>query len=257
MAARAQSEMNPQKSAMEAPVISFQNVSKRFGATPVLRRVAFEVPAGATFGLVGENGAGKTTLIKCLLDFCHFDGEIRVRGVSCALPESRACLAFLPERFNAPWFLTGREFIRTMQILSRGRWNESQAQSLYAELDLAPAALDRPVRHYSKGMNQKLGLAACFLSGRDLMVLDEPMSGLDPLARFRVKNILLRLQSEGRTVFFTSHSLADVGEICDHMAVLHGGALAYRGPPSGLQERYGGESLEGAFLKCIEKGGHD
>jgi ABC-2 type transport system ATP-binding protein len=241
---------------MAAPIISFRGVSKTFGTVPVLRRVNFDVPSGASFGLAGENGAGKTTLMKCMLDFCHFDGEIRLRGVPSSVPGSRACLAFLPERFNAPWFLTGREFIRAMLVLGRSQWNEERSRSLFADLGLAPAALERPVREFSKGMNQKLGLAACLLSQRELLVLDEPMSGLDPSARFRVKNILLRLKGEGRTVFFTSHSLADLEEICDHMAVLHGGAVAFSGPPSSLKERHGERSLERAFLKCIEEGGH-
>jgi len=238
---------------MAPPIVSFRAVKKAFGAATVLRGVEFDVAPGASFGLAGENGAGKTTLMKCMLDFCQFEGEIRLRGVPSSLPESRSCLTFLPERFNAPWFLTGREFIRAMLALGHSSWNEERVKTMFSDLGLAASSLERPVREFSKGMSQKLGLAACFLSQRELLVLDEPMSGLDPSARFRVKNILLRLKSEGRTVFFTSHSLADLEEICDHMAVLHGGAVAFSGPPSGLQERYGERSLERAFLKCIEE----
>jgi ABC-type multidrug transport system ATPase subunit len=123
---------------------------------------------------------------------------------------------------------------------------------MFASLDLDVAALDKPVRAYSKGMTQKLGLAACFLSQRDLYVLDEPMSGLDPKARARAKDLLLKLKSEGRTLLFTSHSLADAEEVCDRITVLHGGKMAYAGAPRGLCERYGEPSLERAFLKCIE-----
>jgi ABC-2 type transport system ATP-binding protein len=101
-------------------------------------------------------------------------------------------------------------------------------------------------------MTQKLGLAACFLSQRDLYILDEPMSGLDPKARARAKALLLRLKSEGRTVLLTSHSLADVEEVCDRITILHGGKLAYSGTPVGLLEHYAESSLESAFLKCIE-----
>jgi ABC-2 type transport system ATP-binding protein len=101
-------------------------------------------------------------------------------------------------------------------------------------------------------MTQKLGLAACFLSQRDLYVLDEPMSGLDPKARDRARDLLLNLKSEGRTLLFTSHSLADVEQVCDRVTVLHEGTMAYAGSPRGLRERYGEASLEGAFLKCIE-----
>jgi ABC-2 type transport system ATP-binding protein len=242
---------------MAAPMISFRKVSKSFGRTAVLREVDFEVSPGASFALAGENGAGKTTLIKCMLDFCQLDsGAISVQGVPCTRPEARASLAFLPERFTPPWFLTGREFMLAMLGMAGAGWVESEAHAMLEDLALDPAALDRPVRDYSKGMSQKLGLAACFLSRKQLFVLDEPMSGLDPSARFRVKAILRRLKSAGRTLLFTSHSLADVEEICDHMVVLHRGCVAFDGPPTGLRERYGEGTLELAFLKCIEEGLH-
>src|SRR5260370_39492820 len=123
---------------------------------------------------------------------------------------------------------------------------------MFASIAGGVPALGKPVRAYSKGMTQKLGLAACFLSQRDLYVLDEPMSGLDPRARDRAKDLLLNLKSEGRTLLFTSHSLADVEEVCARVTVLHGGTMAYAGAPRGLCERYGEASLERAFLKCIE-----
>jgi ABC-2 type transport system ATP-binding protein len=241
---------------MAPPIISFRGVSKAFGTARVLSAVDFDVPAGSSFALAGENGAGKTTLMKCMLDFCAFEGEIRLRGLPSGVPGSRSCLAFLPERFNPPWFLTGREFVRAMLELGRSPWSEERTRAVFADLGLAAESLERPVREFSKGMNQKLGLAACLLSQRELLVLDEPMSGLDPSARFRVKNLLLRLKAEGRTVFFTSHSLADLEEICDHMAVLHAGAVAFTGPPPALRERTGERTLERAFLRCIEEGGH-
>jgi ABC-2 type transport system ATP-binding protein len=118
-------------------------------------------------------------------------------------------------------------------------------------LDLDAGALGRPVRAYSKGMTQKLGLAACFLSRRELYVLDEPMSGLDPKARACVKALLARLRGEGRTLFFTSHALADIEEICDRMVVLHQGVPYFSGAPRSLCEHYGENSTERAFLRCI------
>jgi ABC-2 type transport system ATP-binding protein len=235
-----------------ASIIRFVKVSKSFGGAAALRNVEFDVPAGAFFALAGENGAGKTTLIKCLLDLCDFDaGEITIQDMPSSRPAARSALVFLPERFNAPWFLTGREFVRAMLGLSRSQWDEDAARAVFAELGLEAGALDRPAREYSKGMNQQLGLAACFLSGRPLLVLDEPMSGLDPSARYRVKAMLRRMRNEGKTLLLTSHSLADVEEICDHMAVLHHGELAFRGSPAALCEHHGERSLERAFLKCI------
>lgn len=238
---------------MPEPLVRFRGVNKSFGRAEVLRGIDLDLPPGSCTGLTGVNGAGKTTLIKCLLDFCDLDsGVIEVHGVEHRRPQARAGLAFLPERFTAPYFLTGREFIAMMLELFGRRYEEEPVRAMFAALDLDHAALDRPLRDYSKGMTQKLGLAACFLSQRELYVLDEPMSGLDPAARVRAQELLLKLRAEGRTVLLTSHSLADVEEVCDQITVLHKGALAYAGAPRGLCEQYGESSLERAFLKCIE-----
>jgi ABC-2 type transport system ATP-binding protein len=236
---------------MQPPVIRFQGVGKSYGGVAVLRGIDLDVAAGTVVGLAGVNGAGKTTLMKCLLDLCQIDaGTIRIHGVDHRRPESRARLAFLPEHFVPPHFLTGREFLEAMLDLS-GRGG-AEAPALDA-LALDADTLAKPARTYSKGTTQKLGLAACFASARDLYVLDEPMGGLDPRARAGVKRVLLQQKSAGRTVFLTAHSLADIEEICDHMAVLHNGRLAYFGPPAGLLERHTASTLENAFLRCIEK----
>jgi len=132
------------------------------------------------------------------------------------------------------------------------RYEDERVRSMFASLDLDSAALDKPVRDFSKGMTQKLGLAACLLSQRDLYVLDEPMSGLDPKARARAKELLLKLKSDGRTLLLTSHSLSDVEEVCDQLTILHDGTLAYSGTPRAFRDRYRESSLERAFLKCIE-----
>lgn len=242
---------------MPAPILSFKKVSKSFGRVKILNDVDFSVAPGQLLGLAGENGAGKTTLLKCMLDFCSFDsGSIEIKGVPSTRPSARACLTFLPERFTPPWFLTGREFIRATRQISGSDWDDQSVLSTFADLDLAPSCLDKPVRTFSKGMTQKLGLAACFLSGKELFVLDEPMSGLDPSARVHVKNLLQRLKNDGKSLVFTSHSLADIDEICDHMVVLHCGSVVYSGSPGMLLERQGEPSLERAFLKCIESNVH-
>ena len=239
-----------------APVIRFDGVSKRFGVTAILRDLGFEITAGTFVGLAGVNGAGKTTLIKCLLDFCHLDGgRIDIFGQSHRLPHSRAGLAFLPERFVPPYHLSGREFLRTMQAMSQAHYDEAAVRTLFYDLDMPDDALEKPSRSLSKGMTQKLGLAACLLSGRDLYVLDEPMSGLDPQARARVKMLFRSLKGRGKTILFTSHSLADIGEICDHMLVLHQGSIAFSGAPDELRGRYEESTLERAFLRCIGSDG--
>lgn len=102
-------------------------------------------------------------------------------------------------------------------------------------------------------MTQKLGLAACLLSGRELLVLDEPTSGLDPKARALLKRQLQNAQAAGRSIFFTSHALADVDELCDEMAVLHNGELRFSGTPVALRQRFAADSLEQAYLACIRQ----
>jgi ABC-2 type transport system ATP-binding protein len=127
----------------------------------------------------------------------------------------------------------------------------ARAEALLHELELDRNVLEQPVRTLSKGMTQKLGLAGCFAVPRDLYVLDEPMSGLDPAARVAVKSLLRRLAAEGRTLFFTSHVLVDVEELCSSIAVLERGRVRFRGTPASLCECHAEPNLERAFMKCI------
>lgn len=238
---------------MSDAALHFAQVTKSYSGVPALSDFTLEVQRGEFFGLVGVNGAGKTTLIKCLLDFCdHDEGEIRIFGAPHRETGSRARLAYLPERFNPPFYLTGRDFLRYMFRLYRTLYEETRVERMFGALDLELSALDRPARAYSKGMTQKLGLAACLLSGKDLYVLDEPTGGLDPKARALLKGELRELKRAGRTVFFTSHALADVAEMCDRMAVLHAGRLRFAGTPQELAGRHGARDLEQAFLACID-----
>ncbi len=237
--------------------VRFDQVRKSYGRQQVLQDIDFGIAAGATFGLVGINGAGKTTLIKCLLDFCHVDaGRIEIFGIRHTDSQARARLAFLPERFMPPYFLTGRDFLGYMLALDGRSAGDDRVRAMFAALDLDAAALDQPVRSYSKGMTQKLGLAACLLAEPELLILDEPMSGLDPRARARVKQLLRQLRQQGRTLFFTSHALSDVEEICEHMVVLHQGRVCFCGSPRALMQDHAGDSMEQSFLKCIESGAH-
>ena len=237
---------------MSDPVVRVSRLTKRFGKAEVLGGVDLEVAAGEFLGLAGVNGAGKTTLIKCLLDFCSVDaGRIELFGIRHTEPRSRARLAFLPERFVPPYYLSGRDFLSFMLQLQQRRYDEAEVMAMLEALDLEATALAKPVRAYSKGMTQKLGLAACFLARRELYVLDEPMSGLDPKARACVKALLADLRAHGRTLLFTSHALADVEEICDRMVVLHQGVPYFSGAPRALCEHYGEISTERAFLRCI------
>jgi ABC-2 type transport system ATP-binding protein len=236
------------------PAVRVDALVKRYGALVALDNIHLSIAAREAFGLVGANGAGKTTLIRCLLDLTACDqGRIEIFGVSAREAPSRLRLSYLPERFIPPHYLTGREFLRTLATLGGARYDEARSAALIAELELEPAALARPVRTLSKGMTQKLGLAAALSLERELYVLDEPMSGLDPAARVAVKSVLSRLSREGRSLFFTSHVLADVDELCSSIAVLERARLRFRGSPRTLCERYGEPNLERAFMRCIRE----
>ena len=232
--------------------LTVEGLVKRFGARAVLDQVSIAVPAGASVGLVGANGAGKTTLLKCVLDLCHPEaGRVSFFGQDGARPASRRQLAYVPERFVPPHYLLGREFLQMTLSLAGEPYDDGRAREVLAELELDSQALERPVRQLSKGMTQKLGLAGCFLQPRPLYLLDEPMSGLDPASRVAVKRVLARLHAAGSALFFTSHVLADVEELCSTIAVLERGRLHFQGTPAQLRERHGGASLEQAFLHCI------
>ena len=237
---------------MSAPALQIRNLHKSYAGTAVLAGLSLDIAAGEFFGLVGANGAGKTTLIKCALDFCDVQsGTIDLFGVPHRQTAARSKLAFLPERFVPPYYLNGRDFLRYTAELHHRAYDEHRAVATLGTLELDAAALDKPVRAYSKGMTQKLGLAACLLSDKDLLILDEPTSGLDPKARALLKRELKAHHAAGRTVLMTSHALHDVGEMCSRMAVIHRGHLRYAGTPAAFMTAYGARELEQAYLACI------
>ena len=234
------------------PALRAEGLLKRFGTRRALDGVGMEVAPGAAVGLVGANGAGKTTFIKCALDLCAADaGRVEIFGLDSRQAGARARLGYVPERFVPPYYLLGREFLAMTLELAGTTYDRTRAEALATELELEPQALERPVRQLSKGMTQKLGLAACFLLQRDLFILDEPMSGLDPAGRVAVKSVLARLNRSGSALLFTSHVLTDVEELCSAITVLDRGAVRFHGAPAELCRRYAEDNLERAFLKSI------
>lgn len=225
---------------------------RRYAGRAVLQGIDLEVRRGDAFGLVGLNGAGKSTLIKCIVDLGRADaGRIDLFGIPSTRADARTRVGYVPERFSPPHYLKSSEFLRLALSLAGAAWDEEAVRDMLTRLRLELDVLSRPVRKLSKGMTQKLGLAASFLARRDFYILDEPMSGLDPASRVAVKSTLNALHAEGRTLFFTSHVLADVEELCTSIGVLDRGRMGFMGSARTLCEEQGEPLLEKAFLRSI------
>jgi len=235
------------------PPLELAAVSAGYGKRRVFEDVSFTVHPGEVFGLVGLNGAGKTTMIRSILGLRQATGDIRLFGEPCSLPAARRNLIYLPEKFQPSPQLYGWEYLSIMLAYFGQKVDRDRARSIAAGLDLDPAAIDRKVKTYSKGMGQKLGLVGTFLVEASLMILDEPMSGLDPRARVMLKDRLMESKTAGRSVFFSSHILSDIEEICDRIAVLHTGRIIFLGTPAEFVSRQGAPSLERAFLAALEE----
>lgn len=224
------------------------------GSRNVLDHISLQIAPGETFGLIGLNGEGKTTLIKTILALRDpQEGNIRIFGKSRTDTAVRADLTYLPERFDPPWFLSGMGFINFSARLYGRCPARVDVDDLAVRMGLDPGVLDHRVQTYSKGMRQKLGLLGTIATGCSFMILDEPMSGLDPRARAQVKDILAAERAKGKTTFLSSHILADMDEICGQVAILHGGTIRYVGPPQGVRVQTGAPTLEKAFLSVIEE----
>lgn len=235
-----------------APLL-VQDIHKSYGKHKVLENVDFSLTTGEIFGLIGLNGAGKTTLIKIMLDLITCEnGGIEIAGISARNINARKNLSYLPEKFQPSRYLKGMEYLELALSYYGKSLDKEAARKKAVELDLNPDVLSLRVGSYSKGMGQKLGLVGAFLVDASFLILDEPMSGLDPSARIKLKNELLANKQAGKTIFFSSHILSDIDEICDRIGVIHDGKLCFIGTPQAFKEKMLEKSLEQAFLRVIE-----
>jgi ABC-2 type transport system ATP-binding protein len=194
----------------------------------ILRDLSLAVREGEIFGFIGTNGAGKTTTIKLLLGLLFPDsGSIRLFGQDAIRPEARRRVGFLPENPYFHDYLTGREFLDFHARLHGlgGEARRRRVEEMLERVGLENRG-DRPLRLYSKGMLQRIGLAQALVNDPQCVILDEPMSGLDTIGRRDVRDLILDLRARGRTVFFSTHILSDTEMICDRVGMLVRGRLA-------------------------------
>lgn len=234
-----------------------------------LKGISFAVQAGAITGFLGANGAGKTTSIKCIFELAFADeGEFIFFGKKGLSNEAKSKIGFLPERPYFYDYLTGREFLKFYGQIS-GRIPrdelESRTTALLERVGLAQAGV-RPLRGYSKGMLQRIGIAQALIHRPEFIVLDEPMTGLDPDGRHEVSEIIREVASQGTAVFFSSHHLSDAESLCERLVILKKGELVYEGRTDTLMtqvdpswrvafHRTGTEAgkVEETFVKSIEE----
>jgi ABC-2 type transport system ATP-binding protein len=201
---------------------------RRFNA---LNKVSFSVPRGRIFGLLGPNGAGKTTFIKILLGIVRrTQGTAQMLGFPAGHRSSRRQVGYLPENLRIPRHHTARSALDYYGSLSgMPRRLIQQRRTELLEAVGLEKWMNEPVKSFSKGMLQRLGLAQAMLHDPDLFILDEPTDGLDPVGRRTVRDILLQLKQQGKTVFLNSHLLQEVETVCDEVAILDHGKLRYVG----------------------------
>ena len=220
-----------------------------------LKSLSLKIEEGEVFGFLGPNGAGKSTTIKMLLNLIRpTSGTVTIMGQNPSDKNVRKLVGYLPEN---PYFydhLSAKELLwfggRSCNM-DRSTIREKTIQ-LLEELELIDA-MKRPLRTYSKGMVQRAGLALALIHDPKILILDEPMSGLDPMGRIKVFNLILKLKEEGKTIFFSSHILHDIERLCDRAGILiNGDLIRLIDVKNDLQQ---GETLEGIFMEEVKKSG--
>ena len=226
------------------PIISSESITKIFSpksktkSVTALAEMSLAVNEGEIFGLLGPNGAGKTTFIKVLLEIVFpTSGSASILGRSVGDTEAKTRVGYLPENHKYPAYLTGEQVLRFFGRLS-GMDSAAIDASITEKLALVGMEQWRKmkIKKYSKGMMQRIGLAQALINDPQLLILDEPTDGVDPLGRKDIRDILLHLKQQGKTIFLNSHLLSEVEQICDRVAILNKGKLVRLGTVRELTE---------------------
>jgi len=229
-------------------MIKISKLSKNYGKEKIVENISLTIKKGAVFGFLGPNGAGKTTTIKMLVGLSSpTHGSIKINNKNPKDQSTRERIGFMPED---PYFydhLTGLELLQ----FSADLFSEpiSNIEDILEDIGLLDAK-NKMINTYSKGMKQRLGIAQSLVNDPDYIFLDEPLDGLDPIGRAEIKKIILKLKKQKKTIFFNSHILADVDEICDEIGIIDNGKLIYSG---GIKKFRGDKTLEDKFVEVISR----
>jgi ABC-2 type transport system ATP-binding protein len=233
------------------PVINVSNLTRRYGSKAALASVNLSLPRGAVYGLVGANGAGKTTLIKHILGLLRAEsGTVRVFGLDPVADPVGVLsrIGYLSEENDLPGWMRVDELIRYSRAFYYA-WDDAYAEELRQGFALDPAA---KIKTLSKGQKARAGLLIALAYRPELLVLDEPSSGLDPIVRRDILGAVLRtIASEGRTVLFSSHLLDEVERVADHVTMISDGRIVLSGALDALKASHGGATLDEIFVTHV------
>jgi ABC-2 type transport system ATP-binding protein len=219
---------------------------------PVVKNFSLTISKGESFGFLGPNGAGKSTVIKTLMNFIRSDsGSLTINGTDVNNPNARLDIGYLPEQPLFYDHLSAEEILRFGgRIAGMDQHTLEPRIDMLLERLLLSHARSKPIRTYSKGMNQLTGLALAMIHDPSICILDEPMSGLDPMGRKLVTDFILDMRKAGKTIFFSSHILSDVEKLCDRVGILNKGKLLYCGSIDELIQQTG--NIEQSFVNLID-----
>ena len=236
-------------------VVTIDGVSRSFGSVKAVDGLSLSLSAGEVMGFLGTNGAGKTTTIKMMLGLvAPSSGRVQVLGGDPSCPQVRARIGYMPEIATYYPYLNARELLAFYGGICGldAKTVRARSDELLESVGLADAA-KRPLRTYSKGMLQRAGIAQALLNDPALLVLDEPFTGLDPLARIHFRELMRGLRERGKSIFFSSHELGETELLCDKVVIMKKGRALYQGPVKDIAGD-GERNLERIFLDVLGGG---
>jgi ABC-2 type transport system ATP-binding protein len=240
-----------------APLLEVRDLTKRYSAVMAVRNVSFGIRAGEILGVLGPNGAGKSTIVKAVTGLLDpTTGKVLFRGapISESMTEYKRRMGYVPEQPDLYGFLTGWEYLELVATLRgiEGQRFREKASAMLEGLTLYPHR-NSLIAGYSKGMRQRIVVIAALLDDPDLLVLDEPFSGLDVASVAVLRRVIALLAAAGKGVFFSSPVLEQVDQLCSHLALLKKGSVVAAGAMDEMRAGFGGLSLEAGFMQLTEQ----